>query len=289
MRVPMRGLAPLAAALGLACASVAAATVAALAQTAAPTGEVSGRALEHTPASAANVVAQANVALPASVTGGTLFFGKARDLPKETRGQVPVVIFLHGSSGLGLAAIEEWQRWLAGIGIASIAPDSFALPDRVSYKSPIQKDMYEKIHRLRASEIALALKAVGEAPWADRTRLVLAGTSEGATAVAREGTKDFAARLIFSWSCENNYFVEAHATQVAGDQPVLNVISSVDPFFSPANGWLGNPQARGHCAAAFAESRRAVIVLVPGAPHTLINLPFVRGVTQSFLETALKR
>ena len=258
-------------------------------QTAAPAGEVSGRAFEHTPASAADVVARANVALPASVTGGTVFFGKGRDLPKETRAQVPVVIFLHGSSGLGLAAIEEWQRWLAGIGIASVAPDSFALPDRVTYKSPIAKDLYEKIHRLRASEIGLALAAVRDAPWADRARLVLAGTSEGATAVAREGAKDFAARLVYSWSCEDNYFVERHGTAVVGDQAVLNVISSVDPFFSPSNGWLGNPAARGHCAAAFAESKRAVIVLVPGAPHTLINLPFVRGVTQSFLETALKK
>ena len=284
MRFPMRGLAPLAAALGLAWAAVGA-----RAQTAAPAGEVSGRATEHTPASAANVVAQANVALPASVTGGAVFFGKARDLPKETRGQVPVVIFLHGSSGLGLAAIEEWQRWLAGLGIASVAPDSFALPDRVTYKSPIPKDTYEKIHRLRASEIAPALEAVAGTAWADKARLVLAGTSEGATAVARDGTKEFAARLIFSWSCEDNYFVESHATKVVGDQPVLNVISSVDPFFSPANGWLGNPSARGHCAVAFAESKRAVIVLIPGAPHTLVNLPFVRGVTQSFLETVLKK
>ncbi|MCA0303839.1 MAG: alpha/beta hydrolase [Proteobacteria bacterium] len=282
MRFPIRGLAPLAVALSLV-------TGATHAQTAAPAGELSGKAFEHTPASAATVVAQANVALPAAVTGGPAFFGKWRDAPKEAKAQVPVVVFLHGSSGLGLAAIEEWQRWLAGIGIASVAPDSFALPDRVTYKSPIPRDTYEKIHRLRASEIALALKAVGEAPWADRTRLVLAGTSEGATAVARAGAKDFAARLIFSWSCEDNYFVEAHATQVVGDQPVLNVISSVDPFFSPSNGWLGNPAARGHCAAAFAESGRAVIVLIPGAPHTLINLPFVRGVTQSFLETALKK
>ena len=269
--------------------ALAVASAAGAAHAQAPAGEVSGRALEHTPESLAGVVAQANVALPASVTGGAAFFGKWRDLPRDTRGQVPVVIFLHGSSGLGLAAIEEWQRWLAGLGIASVAPDSFALPDRVTYKSPIARDIYEKLHRLRSAEIAPALKAVSEAPWADRTRLVLAGTSEGATTVARAGNRDFAARLIFSWSCEDNYFVEAHATQVVADQPVMNVISSVDPFFSPSNGWLGNPAARGHCAAAFAESKRAVIVLVPGAPHTLINLPFVRGVTQSFLETALKR
>lgn len=288
MRSPVSGLwrTALAVAFSLA---VAAAPAGARAQATTPAGEVTGRAFEHTEASTANAMAQANVALPGSVTGGPVFFGKWRDLPRETRGQVPVVVFLHGSSGLGLAAIEEWQRWLAGLGIASVAPDSFALPDRITYKSPISRDLYEKIHRLRASEIAPALRALAGATWVDKARLVLAGTSEGATAVAREASKDFAARLIFSWSCEDNYFVEAHATKVAGDQPVLNVISAVDPFFSPANAWLGNPAARGHCAASFAESKRAVIVLIPGAPHTLINLPFVRGVTQSFLETALKK
>ena len=66
--------------------------------------------------------------------------------------------------------------------------------------------------------------------------------------VARNADSAFAARLIYSWSCEDNYFVEAHATQVVADQPVMNVISSVDPFFSPSNGWLGNPAARGNCA-----------------------------------------
>jgi hypothetical protein len=259
------------------------------AQSPAPAGETAGSAVVHTAASASAVVENANLALPPGVTGDGPFFGKWRDRPKATRGQVPVVVFLHGSSGLGLAAIEEWQKWLAGIGIASMAPDSFALPDRLTYKSPIGKDVYERIHRLRASEVGLATAALRDATWADRSRIVLAGTSEGATAVAREGSTDFAARLVFSWSCEDNYFVDSHGTQVAADQPVLNVISSVDPFFSPANAWLGNPSARGNCAAALAQSKRAVVVLVPGAPHTLINLPFVRGVTRSFLEVALMR
>ena len=31
--------------------------------------------------------------------------------------RAPVVVFLHGSSGLGLKAIGEWQLWLADLGI----------------------------------------------------------------------------------------------------------------------------------------------------------------------------
>ena len=126
----------------------------------APQGEIKGTATEHTAASRIGVIDNANVALPASATGGAVFFGKWRDLPAPTRLRVPVIVFLHGSSGLALKAIEEWQRWLADMGVASVAPDSFALPDRLTYTSPIAKAVYERIHALRASEIALAVAAV---------------------------------------------------------------------------------------------------------------------------------
>jgi hypothetical protein len=250
-------------------------------------GEVKGTATAHTPDSSTKVIAQANVALPAKATGGAATFGKWQDLPRPSGAKVPVVIFLHGSSGLGLSVIADWQKWLAGMGIASVAPDSFALPDRLTYSSPVGKEVYERVHALRASEIALALAAVKDAEWADGSRLVLAGTSEGATAVARHGGAEFAARMIFSWSCENNYFVEAHGTQIVAGQPVLNMISSVDPYFSPANSWLGSPTATGNCAAALAGAKPAAIVLIPGAPHSLIMLPYARAMTQAFLEASL--
>lgn len=253
-----------------------------------PKGEVQGSALEHTPSSSAAVVEGANLALPSAMTGTGAFFGKWRDRPSTLR-PGPVVLFLHGSSGLKLAAIEEWQKWLSGLGIASVAPDSFALPDRLSYSSPIDKKTYERIHALRASEVRLTLEALRRTDWADPQRLVLAGTSEGATTVARNGDEAFAARLIYSWSCEDNYFVEAHGTRVLVEQPVLNVISSSDPFFSTSNAWLGNANATGNCAAALASARHAIVALVPGASHTLINSPYVRAITRGFLDVALAR
>lgn len=254
---------------------------------AAPKGDLQGSAVAHTEKSAIGVIDGAQLALPAKAAGGMPYFGKWKDRPGTISGPVPVVVFLHGSSGLKLAAIADWQKWLSEFGIASVAPDSFALPDRLTYTSPIARSTYERIHELRASEIAIALAALKQADWVDPSRIVLAGTSEGATAVARDGNSAFAARIVFSWSCEDNYFVEAHRTRVVADQPILNVISSVDPFFSPANSWLDNPRAAGHCAAALAESKRAVVVLVPGAPHTLINLPYVRATIRAFLEVAL--
>lgn len=256
---------------------------AAWAQAQTPNGEVRGQASVHTPASARDLIAGAQLVLPAQATGDALYAGPLKDAPATVRAKVPVVLFLHGSSGLGLKAIIEWQQWLGSLGIASLAPDSFALPERLSYQSPVDKSVYEKIHALRSSEISLALQALQSLPWADTRRLLLAGSSEGAVAVARYGGKEFAGRMIFSWSCEDNYFVERAQTAIVAGQPVLNVISAADPFFSPANAWLGNPAAQGHCAQAFKDQPDARVLLLPGAPHTLLNLRAARQQVQAFV------
>lgn len=255
---------------------------------AAPKGELKGSAWAHTDASRPLVVRQAQVALPASVTGGTPYLGKWSGVP-PVQGKAPVAVFLHGSSGLGLAAIGDWQKWLASQGWASVAPDSFALADRVTYQSPVGKTTYEKVHALRASEITLTADALLDAPWADTRHMVLAGTSEGAVSVARYEGPVFAGRIMYAWSCEPNYFVETPRNAFGDGTPVLNVISSTDPFFSPTNLWLGNPAAVGHCGPALKDHKKASVVLIPGAPHTLLNLPAARAATLGLLAQVLAR
>lgn len=254
----------------------------------APAGEIKGTAVVHTEASARAAMAGAAVVLPGAVTGAAAWSGVLRDAPVAAKARVPVVVFLHGSSGLGLKAISEWQQWLATMGVASIVPDSFSLPQRVTYKSPVDKGTYEKIHALRLSEISLAVQALQTQPWADTSRMVLAGTSEGATAVARYRGTEFAGRIIYSWSCENNYFVDEHRTALPNDRPVLNVVSATDVFFSPANPWLGNAAAKGHCGDALKDNKLASVVLIPGAPHTLLMLPPAQHATAGFLRDVLK-
>ncbi|TAG00986.1 MAG: alpha/beta hydrolase [Betaproteobacteria bacterium] len=253
-----------------------------------PAGEIKDTETVHTEASAREAISSAQVALPASVTGAAVYLGALSAAPAGTGKRVPVVVFMHGSSGLALKAIGEWQQWLAGIGIASIAPNSFALPKRLTYKSPIDKAVYEKIHALRLSEVTLAARALPDLPWTDASRTVLAGTSEGAVPVARYTGTEFLGRILMAWSCEDNYFVQNHKTALPDDKPVLNIISSVDPFFSATNSWIGNPSAQGHCAAALKNNKQASVLLIPGAPHTLMNLPQARAAAEAFLRDLLK-
>ncbi|MDO8455880.1 MAG: alpha/beta hydrolase [Burkholderiaceae bacterium] len=264
-------------------ATLVASSLLAQAQPTPPVGEIKGTAWSHTAESLLGVVQQADVVLPAKATGAGVFAGKFKDIPKLAGQKVPVVLFLHGSSGLGLKAIGEWQQWLATQGFASMAPNSFALPGHVTYSSPIDKESYERIHALRASEIAPALEALRGQGWADANLIILAGTSEGSVPVARYPGKEFAARMVFSWSCEPNYFVKEPLSAFEMGKPVLNVISATDPFFSKSNSWLGNPAAQGHCAAALKSNPQAAVLLIPDAPHTLLNLPAARAGTAGFL------
>jgi dienelactone hydrolase len=254
----------------------------------APGGEIKGTAFVHTESSARAAMETAAVVLPTQVTGGAVFSGLLKDAPKTAQRKVPVVVFMHGSSGLGLKAIGEWQAWLATLGVASIAPNSFSLPDRITYKSPVDKETYEKIHQLRLSEVVLAVQAVKNQAWADSARMVLAGTSEGAVSVARYTGSDFVGRILYSWSCENNYFVQEHRTALPKDQPVLNVMSATDVFFSSSNAWLGNTKPLGHCGDALKDNKTASVTLIPGAPHTLLMLPAAQHATAGFVRDLLK-
>jgi dienelactone hydrolase len=253
----------------------------ALAQT--PFGSVQDGAWTHTAESLKAVAQNAQIALPAKATGKDVFTGLLKNAPATTGTKVPVIVFMHGSSGLSLAAIAQWQLWLAKLGYASIAPDSFALAGRLTYKSPIDLVTYERVHEMRMAEIAPTVAALQSLPWADTQRLVLAGTSEGSVPVARHDGQGFIAKIMYAWSCEKNYFVAEPKSNFDLKKPVLNVISSVDPFFSKTNTWIGNDAAQGHCGAALKGNAQASIALIPDAPHTLLMFPAAQNATAGFL------
>lgn len=254
-----------------------------------PQGQIKGSAYVHTESSMAAAMTHAWTVLPASLTGSKVYEGLYQDAP-HCVGKAPALIFVHGSGGLN-PNIKAFQTWLAEeLGIASITADSFQLPDRMTYSSPIPRTDYEKIHSLRSSELTAAVAFLKKQPWFDG-RFVIAGTSEGAVAVARYQAAQNAVpekgRIIFSWSCEDNYHVVSHKTAIPEGLPVLNVMSATDKYFSAANSYIGNPQAVGHCAKALADNPNASVVLIPKAPHTLMNTPQAREAVEGFLKDRL--
>lgn len=256
-----------------------------------PQGEIKGTATQHTATSMQAALHQAWVSLPASVTGAAPYHGVYSQAPAAQR-KVPVMVFVHGSGGIN-PMIKEFQKWAAeSVGVASITADSFQLPERIKYKSPIPAADYEVVHALRSTELQATMAALPSLSFADTQRVVIAGTSEGAVTVARyqatPGAVAEKGRLIFSWTCENNYHVRQHGTQLPNTLPVLNVVSSTDIYFSRSNRWLGNDSAAGHCGAALKDNKVSSVVLIPGAPHTLFNLPQARQPIEGFLRAQLQ-
>ena len=86
-------------------------------------GEVKGAMLVPNPANLAIAWDNANLVLPSALVGGQRREGMPAAAPRIA-GQAPLVILLHGSSGIA-PAVKEFQNWLAdGLGLASVAPDS---------------------------------------------------------------------------------------------------------------------------------------------------------------------
>ena len=196
-------------------------------------GTVSGSWSSHSPQTLEATLRNAFLALP----GG--WEGTLAEAPAAP-GRHPVMIFMHGSSGINEAA-KIFGRRLAERGIAFLAPNGMATPGRLAYTSPVSPEIYEKVHAMRSAELDRALEALPCLSFFDG-RFVIAGTSEGGVAAARHAVRpdlSEAGRLILSWSCEDNYHVEQHRTAIPLDMPVLNVMSAEDKYFSRANAYLG--------------------------------------------------
>lgn len=248
--------------------------------------ETKGSELTPSPDNLARTWQQAGVVLPAGMTGGTVWQGVLRDAPAVS-GKSPVVLFMHGSSGLA-PFVGEYQRWLAeSLGLPSIAPDSMAIPDRLTYKSPVAIDLYERVHALRLAELENALAQAKALPWVDPAKIVVAGTSEGGVPVARLAGNQPAARLIYAWSCEANYFVDQPRTAIPAETPVLTMIAARDPYFSPENPWNKGFAVRGTCSDALKMHQDATNVLLASDKHTIVNTPQARDVTAAFLKRVL--
>lgn len=250
-------------------------------------GDIKGTTLDPTVDNLAATWRKANLVLPAALTRRERWQGVPSAAP-EVSGKAPLVVLLHGSSGV-VPAIKDFQVWLADtLGLASVAPDSLAIEGRLTYVSPIPVELYERVHALRSAELALALEASKAWAWVDRARIVIAGTSEGSVAVSRYAGPDSVARLIYSWSCEPNYFVDQPRPGFGPEDPVFNAISARDPYFSPSNPWNKDYAVTGTCAGALKGNPHAVVFVVDADVHTILNRPDVREATSRFLAGVLK-
>lgn len=116
----------------------------------------------------------------------------------------PVLIYMHGCSGITYNHDTQWAREIAGIGFVVIVPDSFSRPGRISDCDITLKrrvNTFPKAHQYRQEEITYAIEQIRGSAWADQKNIFLMGHSEGGQATARSKHDVWKAQIISGWTC----------------------------------------------------------------------------------------
>lgn len=216
---------------------------------------------------------EAVVALPPNDNTGPIIARMHDDIIQEEirkyslGSQFPVVIYLHGCTGIGNYSFFK-QMALAGFVV--IAPDSFARKFR-----PLQCDPKTKtggynlyIYDFRQTEIAFALHQTSLLQWVDQRNLFLVGSSEGGVATALYRGHEFRAHVITQWTCNGAPKVEGIAVPMG--IPVLSIVKSRDP-------WYGTQRTigqQGHCGQFMVgRPHSKSIILRSNVEHDVFDLP----------------
>jgi len=194
-------------------------------------------------------------------------------LPADTK--LPVVVYLHGCTGIG--NFDLLHR-IAQAGFAVVAPDSFARTWRPRQCDPetLTGGYNLFVYDFRLAEVAYALDRLWHAPWADRNRMVLVGSSEGAVAAALYRGDEFRGRVVAQWTC----FGAPHVTGISAPpaEPVFALVGAEDPWYT-AN--------RGQSCAQFLAGRptsSSHVVEGAGKPeHEVLAEPAVQQMVVEFL------
>ena len=187
-------------------------------------------------------------------------------LEKISRGrEFPLVLFMHGCAGLGAGlggGSSNAVTTFRSLGYAVVAPDSFARLGRNMECKPYGRKRSKRFTlSLRAGEIRYALTQIPKLDWVDRSRLVLAGFSEGGNTVAEyRGEDAFVGYIVMGWDCRHGLYPSG---------PVLAIEGAHDP------------QKKGVCAVGFRENSDSIIV--PNAKHDIGGYPETMAALRKFL------
>lgn len=181
--------------------------------------------------------------------------------------KLPVVLYLHGCTGIGN---YDFFETLAGAGYVVIAPDSMARRFRPLQCEPDSRtggfNLF--VYDFRQAEIGYALDRLGDLAAIDGRNLFLVGTSEGGVATALYHGDEFRARVIAQWTCTGVPRVRGIAAPP--ETPILAIVRAGDPWYDRARA----PDQAGDCGA-FMRDRPGSrsIVLKGGEGHNVFADP----------------
>jgi hypothetical protein len=217
----------------------------------------------------ARTYAEALVLVPDAATG-KLVEGKIGDqrVIRALKGRrLPLVIYLHGCTGIGNT---EALQTIASSGFVVIAPNSFARRFRPLQCRPSRQSGGQNIfvYDFRLTEVSYAVHRLRDVPWVDWTKAFLLGVSEGGVAAALYRGNEFAGRVITQWTCQGHPFIRGIAS--GGGEPVLAIVRKSDPWYGHDDGI----DQSGHCGDAFAGRPNSFSYVLEGeGGHDVMGNP----------------
>jgi len=206
----------------------------------------------------------------------------------EMRTNIPTILYMEGSKPF--ANGDLFRRWVVESDCIFFAPDSYASPDRLTYVSPVSKDIYEQVHSYRQAEISQFVSRVDELPIINQDNMFLMGNSEGALAAARYSGREFIARIVLGYSCEPGYYTDF--PEIGADfenDAFLNIIGADDFYFGSKNIWNSEYDNIGNATNALEGFKNAKVVVLPNTGHDLTKNQFTKPEIISFIEMFKKR
>jgi hypothetical protein len=197
---------------------------------------------------------------------------------------LPVVIYLHGCTGIDPAHDASWGAFIRGFGYIAVLPDSMARPGRKPNCDTRTKrgGAFPQAHAMRMEELRYALEQVKKSPWADTDNLFLMGHSEGGQAAARSRLRGFRGIIISGWTCTDSARPGFDGIFAPLETPILTLEWDHDVWRE------GTPQ-QGSCANKFGERKKARQVLFHGTKHSTYDQREARDAVAQFLKENLAR
>lgn len=196
---------------------------------------------------------------------------------------VTTVFYMHGSAGFTKGV--TYRKWIVeDANCIFFAPNSLKIKNRPTYENPSPIKKYEKVHNLRQAEIVYNLEKLKELNFIDFKKLFLMGNSEGALAAAAYSGREFKARIVTAYSCENGYYSKDFKLGCKKHDPFLNIIGTHDEYFSETSKATKKYEVEGHCTKALIKNKNAKVVLLPQTKHDITSNIYVKDDIVNFIK-----
>lgn len=240
------------------------------------------------PQALANVWTDTVVVFPQDPANYFIRAGRNMDsfVEKHQPKNLPVVIFLHGCSGLYITStqVTKMVHAYAAAGFVVFAPNSLDRPRKPFCASPTQNDIDATSIPQRLGELRSTLAHVKALPWVDASNIVLAGHSLGGWTVSQWSGPDFRAAVITGATCQpTDRMRQKPGVQLPPETAVISVLGANDEWF-PYN---LSAQNCGAFKEMHAENRK--FVLLKGMPHDVTKDPEAMPMIVRFISQYLTR